>query len=88
MSLSSLEAQFPRVASELVQRWSGPDVDAYLDQLISHTREGREGFPLEVMSDLLFLSELYWWLTHSNASEAALSGERFSFGGPAKTLKP
>lgn len=85
MSLSLLEVQFPRVASELVQRWADPELDSYLDQLISHTRDGRQGFPLEVMSELLFLSELRWWMTHSNASEAAIAGERFSFGGPRKT---
>ena len=85
MSASFLETQFPRVASELIERWADPGVDAYLDELITHTRDGRQGFPLEVMSDLLFLSELRWWMTHSNASEAAMAGERFSFGGPAKT---
>ena len=85
MSASPLEAQFPRVANEIAQRWRDPGVDAYLDELISHTRDGRQGFPLEVMSDLLFLSELRWWSTHSNASEAAMAGERFTFGGPAKT---
>ena len=85
MSASPLEAQFPRVASEIAQRWDDPGLDAYLDELISHTRDGRQGFPLEVMSDMLFLSELRWWTTHSNASEAALAGERFTFGGPAKT---
>ena len=85
MSASFLETQFPRVTSELIERWADPGVDAYLDELISHTRDGRQGFPLEVMSDLLFLSELRWWMTHSNASEAAMAGERFSFGGPAKT---
>ena len=84
MSISLLEAQFPRIASELVERWLSPELDAYLDQLISHTREGRQGFPLEVMSDLLVLSELRWWLTHSGASAAAISAERFSFGGVAK----
>ena len=85
MSASPLEAQFPRVASEIAQRWDDRGLDAYLDELISHTRDGRQGFPLEVMSDMLFLSELRWWTTHSNASEAALAGERFTFGGPAKT---
>ena len=84
MSASPLEAQFPRVANELAQLWADPGVDAYLDQLISHTRDGRQGFPLEVMSDLLFLTELRWWLTHSDASEAAISAERFSFGGSAQ----
>lgn len=84
MFASPLEAQFPRVASELARRWDDSEVDAYLDELISHTRDGREGFPLRVMSDLLFLSELRWWMTHSNACEAAMAGERFTFSGPAK----
>jgi len=84
MSLSSLEANYPRIAAELVQRWDDPGIDAYLDELISCSRDGRQGFPLDVMSDLLLLSELRWWLTHSDASEAAISAERFSFG-PRRT---
>lgn len=82
MSLSPLEAHYQRIALELTQRWDAPETDAYLDELISCSRDGRQGFPLDVMSDLLFLSELRWWLTHSDASEAAISAERFSFGPP------
>ena len=82
MSLSPLEAHYQRIAIELTQRWDDTDLDAYLDELISCSRDGRQGFPLDVMSDLLFLSELHWWLTHSAASEAAISAERFSFGPP------
>ena len=82
MPRSSLEANYQRIADELIQRWDDPEIDTYLDELIGCTRDGRQGFPLDVMSDLLFLSELRWWLTHSDASEAAISAERFSFGGP------
>ena len=82
MSLSPLEAHYQRIALELTQRWDDPALDAYLDELIGCSRDGRHGFPLDVMSDLLFLSELRWWLTHSDASEAAISAERFSFGPP------
>jgi len=82
MSLSPLEAHYQRIALELTQRWDEPETDVYLDDLISCSRDGRQGFPLDVMSDLLFLSELRWWLTHSDASEAAISAERFSFGPP------
>ena len=82
MPLSSLEANYQRIADELVRRWDDRGIDTYLDELIGCTREGRQGFPLDVMSDLLFLSELRWWLTHSNASEAAIAAERFSFGPP------
>lgn len=82
MSLSPLEANYQRIADELIQRWDDPEIDTYLDELIGCTRDGRQGFPLDVMSDLLFLSELRWWLTHSDKSEAAISAERFSFGGP------
>ena len=82
MSLSPLEAHYQRIALELTQRWDEPETDAYLDDLISCSRDGRQGFPLDVMSDLLLLSELRWWLTHSDASEAAISAERFSFGPP------
>ena len=82
MSLSPLEAHYQRIAIELTQHWDDPGLDVFLDELISCSRDGRQGFPLDVMSDLLFLSELRWWLTHSDASEAAIAAERFSFGPP------
>lgn len=84
MSLSPLEAHYQRIALVLTQRGDEPELDAYLDELIGCMRDGRQGFPLEVMSDLLFLSELRWWLTHSDASDVAISAERFSFG-PLRT---
>ena len=85
MSLSPLEAQFQRVADELTRRWPGPELEPYLDQLIYDPRGRRQGFPFDVMSELLFLAELRWWMKHDSASDAAVAAESFSFGGPRKT---
>ena len=84
MSACPLEVLFPRIAQELVSRWQTPELEPYLDNLIYDPRGGRKGFPLEVMSDLLSLAELHWWMTHKRAGEAAASLEEFSFGGAPK----
>ena len=83
MSACPLEALFPRIAQELVSRWPTPKLELYLDNLIYDPRGGRQGFPLDVMSDLLFLAELRWWMTHKQG-EAAVSLDEFSFGGAPK----
>ena len=82
-SLSPLETQFQRIADELVALWPGSGLEPYLDQLIYTPRYGRHGFPLEVMSDLLFLAEVRWWMTHETGN-AAFSPDQFSFGLPRK----
>jgi hypothetical protein len=85
MSQSAIEAQFQRVADEIAKRWHSPaEIDHYLSQLICDPRGRRQGFPLDVMSDILFLSEIRWWMAHDNASDAAIAPEQFSFGDAGK----
>ncbi len=86
MTQSALEAQFQRVADEIAKRWQTPaDIDHYLAQLICDPRGRRQGFPLDVMSDILFLSEIRWWMAHDQASDAAVAPDGFRFGDSGKT---
>lgn len=77
---SVLESAFPHVVAELTSHWNDGTVSAYLDSLLIDTRGGRLGFPLEAMSELLFLQDLDWWRSHDDARDAAISPETFSFG--------
>ena len=55
---ASLE-DLPRIMQQIVDLWRDGDVVAYLQQLLRDNREGkRAGFPLQVVSDMLFLVEL------------------------------
>lgn len=78
--LSAIERRFSRIAEELSSRWQGDDIDAYLNSLMLDDRGNRQGFPIEVVDELLFLCDLRWQLLHpsfSRADEGLV--EQFSF---------
>ena len=57
-SLSFLEQRFPRIASEIVARWGTASFEPYANNLILNERNERQGFPGEVLTELLFLYRL------------------------------
>jgi hypothetical protein len=77
---SSLERHFFRIARELVARWKQGDVDVYLNSLLLDDRGNRQGFPAEVLEELMFLSNISWYLQHPsfNRTDECLV-EQFSF---------
>ena len=62
-SISQLEAKFPRVAYNLTTIWHDAEARVYFNRLVVDTRAGphthREGFPPEVMDELLFLGRIH-----------------------------
>jgi hypothetical protein len=56
---SALEAKFPHIAEKIVLLWGYPELDKFFDKLSIDERGDREGFPADVMSDLMFLSALH-----------------------------
>jgi hypothetical protein len=61
MPESAIELRFARVARELISRWNGPDIDAYLDSLLIDTRGNRMGFPSDVLEEIMFLAGIRWY---------------------------
>jgi hypothetical protein len=54
----SLE-EMPSIISSIVRMWGGADVVGYLYQLLRDNRGGlRQGFPMPVVEEILFLIEL------------------------------
>ncbi len=68
--LSAIERHFSRIAQELATRWKRGDINAYLDSLLLDDRGDRQGFPTEVLEELMFLSNLRWQLQHPRYSRA------------------
>jgi hypothetical protein len=62
-----LESRFPRVASAIQLLWSNPEMDTYFAKLVVDDRGDREGFPPEVISDLMFLATLHQTAYRFNA---------------------
>lgn len=59
MHLSELERRFPHIAGNVVQKWGKPDLLRYLDALMVDERGGRQGFPFDVLQDIMLLMEIH-----------------------------
>ena len=55
---SSIEQHFPRIVEKLILVWPSEACAAYLTSLIVNKREARQGFPPEVIDDLLMLHSM------------------------------
>jgi len=61
---SAIEERFPHIARELCALWKTEQIELYLDDLLLDSRGGRQGFPAEVLDELMFLSGMRWHLRH------------------------
>jgi hypothetical protein len=57
--MTALEEKFPRITSAITLLWGNPEMDTYFSRITVDDRGDREGFPPEVMSDILFLATLH-----------------------------
>jgi ankyrin repeat protein len=53
-----LEQQYPRIFEKLIELWDSPQLDAYFNELMMNTREGRQGFPIDVANEIYYLSQV------------------------------
>lgn len=58
-TLSEIENRFPHLARNITLRWGCPAFVAYIYKLIVDDRGGRQGFPTEVLDEILFLHHLH-----------------------------
>lgn len=54
-----LEQRFPHVLEKLTSVWGTPAADPYLQSLMVTDRSDRQGFPMDVASEILRLSMLH-----------------------------
>jgi hypothetical protein len=55
---SCIEQQFPHIATKLTLAWPSDACAQYITNLVVNWREARQGFPQEVINDLLMLHEI------------------------------
>jgi len=53
--ISALETIFPNIAENLTLVWGNPECEDYLNKLMINNRSNRQGFSLDVMSELMLL---------------------------------
>src|SRR5689334_15651998 len=54
----ALEDRFDRILTKIDELWDRPEIDDYFSDLIIDKRGGRQGFPKEVLADILMLREV------------------------------
>jgi hypothetical protein len=55
---STLEQRFPHIAQKLAALWPSEACALYLSSLVVMDRDGRAGFPLEIVEDLIMLHHI------------------------------
>ncbi|MBI3902844.1 MAG: ankyrin repeat domain-containing protein [Nitrosomonadales bacterium] len=55
----TLERDYPHILNRLMQLWAMPEFEPYMHDLMIDKRGDRQGFPLEVVAELVFLGELH-----------------------------
>jgi ankyrin repeat protein len=60
----TLEDKYVRVFNNIMSTWGTPDCDKIFEDLFFDNRGGRQGFPPDVMHDILFMSRLHDKLRH------------------------
>lgn len=64
---SAIERRFPHIAQKLTSLWGTREIDRYMDSLLIDSRGDRQGFPEEVLEELVFLAGIRWYFTHHAA---------------------
>jgi len=55
----ALEEKFDRVLSRIERLWLSTEIDEYFDDLLMDKRGGRQGFPKDVMNDIIRLRDFH-----------------------------
>ncbi|MEO6023335.1 MAG: hypothetical protein ABIP64_09500 [Burkholderiales bacterium] len=57
--LSALEKHFPRIVDKIVLMWATEEFPEFLNGMMIDKRGDRQGFPLEVLEEMMFLTTLH-----------------------------
>lgn len=75
---SSIEQSFPRIAEKLVLAWPSEACAMYIASLIVNKREARQGFPKEVVEDLLMLHAINDMLVRNLKPRTATNSTQYA----------
>lgn len=57
--VSALEKHFPRIADKITLMWGAEEFPEFLSGLMIDNRGDRQGFPLAVIEEMMFLNEIH-----------------------------
>ncbi|OGA00680.1 MAG: hypothetical protein A2Z64_13215 [Betaproteobacteria bacterium RIFCSPLOWO2_02_67_12] len=64
-----LELRYARVLNRIAELWLSPQLDHYFEELLVDRRGGRQGFPAEIMSELMALYAKHTSIVAANAKD-------------------
>ena len=64
-----LEQRFARIVNRIAELWLTPQLDRYFEELLMDRRGGRQGFPADVMTDLMALYAKHTSIVAANAKD-------------------
>lgn len=57
---SGLEQRYSRVLTQMLAKWETPlEMEAYLNELVVDKRGNRQGFPQDILKEILFIAQLF-----------------------------
>jgi ankyrin repeat protein len=56
---TALEAKYPRIFNRIMELWESLELEEYFSELMVDKRGGRQGFPPDVLNDILTLSRIH-----------------------------
>lgn len=56
---SALESRYERILNRIVELWDSPKINEYFSDLLIDKRGGRQGFPQDVLKDILKLRDFH-----------------------------
>ena len=59
LCISALEKRFPRIVDKIVLMWGTTEFSTYLNTMIIDNRGDRQGFPFDVLEEMMFLTSLH-----------------------------
>ena len=57
--VSALEKQFPRIVEKITLMWGAKEFPDFLSTLMIDRRGDRQGFPFDVLEEMMFLTEIH-----------------------------
>lgn len=76
----NVEARYARVFNKIMDNWDTPGADAVFEDLLMDKRGGRQGFPAEVMGEILLLGRIHDRIREIREEKAGLGQPKDPWG--------
>ena len=76
----NVETKYPRVFGKIMENWDTPEADFVFEDILMDKRGGRQGFPAEIMGEILLLSRIHDRIKEIREAKAGLGQPKDPWG--------